>query len=397
MRRTLRILAVLCISTSVLVGFVPSPSSAEAPQDVGYWSRRLPFQGDVEGQSVGGAVRFSGFGSAARPQQELPVDTTLPGDGGGDDGGVGPVTTVPLPVPPPTVPEPPFTVPEEEGPGTQNPTVPDGGLWVANDPTGAVAISALRYRGDIGSGQLTLRFAPGGTTVGPVVACPALSNFQPVEGGAWRDRPAHDCDRLSLGGRLTTDGTGMTFTIPQGFLPFGERVLDIVILPARTSGDAFSLYFQPPGEDSFELFAGQELPPATPELPPLDPQTLPTTPVAESPVFEDTGAVSSPEFDAGTPEEAAPVAQPDNGAPLPQPIAEVFEPLTESRAGRILAMAILLAMGGGLYWLSGQPVRQPRLLGALGGGAAPVAVEPADRGHGIGRFRRERTAPPNRL
>lgn len=400
MSRFLRIVAALCVAVSLLVGLGPLPSSAAAPQDVGYWSRRLPFQGDqqVEGQSVGQAVRFQGFGSAAAPQQlpPPPVDTTLPDQ---DDPvpDSGPVTTVPLPVPVPTIPDPPVTLPDDGGPGAPNPGVPEGGLWVANDPTGPVAISALRYRGDIGSGELTLRFASGSTTVGPVIACPALSTFEPVAGGAWRDRPAHDCDRLSLTGRLTTDGSGLSFTIPQGFLPFGERVLDIVVLPARTAGDPFSLYFEPPGEDSFEVFSGQMLPPEEAELPEVDPLTLPTTPPpVESPSFD--GGVSAP-IDAPVLEvpETTPTEPSEEAAPLPQPVAEVFEPFTESRAGRILAMVILLAMGGGLWWLSGQPIRQPRLLGALGGGAVPVVATTSETGRGIGRFRRERTAPPNRL
>ena len=265
-RRLSRIAAVLCISLGTVVGVLPAPSSAEAPQATGYWSRRLPLQGEVEGQSTRAPVPFT---KAASPSQEVPTAPTVPIV-------EGPATTVPLPVPVPTIPVPPVTTPPDPGPGAPNPTVPDGGLWVANDPTGPAAISALRYRGDIGAGDLTLRFAPGSTTTGPVVACPALSEFEPVEGGSWSDRPAHDCDRLALTGRVSADGAAMEFTIPQGFVPFGERVLDIVLIPAPGSGDPFSLYFEPPGDDSLVVTQGQELPPPAPELPELDPSTLPT-------------------------------------------------------------------------------------------------------------------------
>lgn len=388
-RRASRLLAVACIVLGTVVGVMPAPSSAEAPQATGYWTRRLPFQGEaqVEGQSTRTAVLFT---STASPAQ-VPTQPTIPIV-------EGPATPPPLPIPVPTVPQPPITTPPDPGPPTPNPTVPDGGLLVANDPTGPVAISALRYRGDIGAGDLTLRFAPGSTTAGPIVACPALSEFEPVENGAWNDRPAHDCQRLSLGGRVTADGTGMEFTIPQGFVPFGERVLDIVLLPAPGAGDAFSVTFQPPGEDSLVVTQGQELPPPAPELPEPDPASLPTF---TTPDISSGGGTT--DFDLGT-TSAPPVAPPAEAAPeelgsgtsAPSPIAEVLEPFRESRVARIISVAVLLAMGAALLAFGGQPIRAPRLLGALAGDA-PVLVDRSPTGRGIGRFRRERAALPSRL
>ncbi len=388
-RRIARIAAVLCAVLAVIVPFAPSPSSAAAPQETGWWSRRVPLQGDVEGASARKAVRFN---AANSPGQEIPIPTTVPGSG--------PVPTVPLPVPPPTIPKPPVTLPDDGGPGTPNPTVPDGGLWVANDSTGASAVSALRFRGDIGAARLILTFAPGSTTAGPLVACPVLSEWTAGPEGAWRDRPAHDCDRLSLSGRVTSDATGVEFNIPQGFQPFGERVFDILILPSPVSGDVFSVYFQKPDENSLDVSQGQDLPTFEPDFEP-DPFTLPTTPPFESfdsgAPFDDGGS-----FDSGAPpvtEEATPTVDlsGDDGSPLPTPIAGVFEPFTESRAGRILSMVVLFAMGGGLWWLSSQSIRHPRLIGGLASGAPAVVEVPADLGRGIGRFRRDRSAPPNRL
>lgn len=272
---------------------------------------------------------------------------------------------------------------------------------MANDPTGPAAISALRYRGDIGAGDLTLRFAPGSTTTGPVVACPALSEFEPVEGGSWNDRPAHDCERLSLTGRLSADGTAMEFTIPQGFVPFGERVLDIVLLPAPGSGDPFSLIFAPPGDDSLEVTQGQELPPPPPELPDPDPLSLPTI---SDPVVDFGGDSGSGSFDVGSPSVALPddVAAPEaptelgGGQSAPSPIADIFEPFRESRTARIICVLVLLGMGAAFLLYGGQPIRSPRLLGALAGDAA-VLVDQSPTGRGIGRFRRERAGAPNRL
>ena len=391
-RRIARLAAVGCLVGSGLVGFVPAPSSAESPQATGWWSRRVPLQPeqDVEGLAARPAVRFR----AAAPQQELPTDPTLPVPGGSDSPVPGPVTTVPLPVPVPTLPESPVTLPEDPGPGSPNPAVPEGGLWVANDPTGAAAMSAIRYRGDIGAGELTLRFAPGSTTVGPVIACPALSEFQPGPAGAWRDRPAHDCERMASTGRLTPDGTGMQFTIPQGFLPFGERVLDILLLPSLTSGDVFSLYFEKPDDGSLDVTQGQELPTGEEELPEVDPLTLPTF-VSDTPTFDSTGGFTPAPID---PVETAAEAPVEEETAAPTPIADVLEPFTESRTGRIISVAVLLAMGAGLWLFGGQPVRHPRLLGALAGDV-PAIVDPPEAfaGRGIGRFRRVRVEPPHRL
>ena len=386
-RRITRILALVLMLTSFVVGFLPAPSSAEAPQATGWWSRRLPFQGDVEGQSARQPVRYT---PAASPQQlpdpPVPVPTTVPGGG--------PVTTLPLPVPVPPLPKPPVTLPEEDT-GNPNPTVPEGGLWVANDPTGPVALSALRYRGDIGAGTLTLRFAPGSTTVGPVVACPALSSFSPGPNGAWADRPAHDCDRLALGGRLTVDRTGLEFTIPQGFLPFGQRVLDIVILPSPSSGDPFSLYFEAPDADSLDVSQGQMLPPPLAELPEPDPLTLPE-PVSSDTSFDSGGSdFTDLPVEVTTPEETAAPAD-DTPSPV-SPIAEVLEPFIESRTGRIIAVAVLLGMGAGLWYFGGQPVRHPQLLGAMAGETPVLFDQVPDTGRGIGRFQRIRTGPPGRL
>lgn len=394
-RRAARAGATVAVAVAAAVACFPAPSSAEGPQATGWWSRRLPLQAEPsEGQSSAGGVTGLSSASAVdfdagRPAQLPP----LPGPGEG--GGTAPPTTVPLPVPVPTVPDLPVPVPDDPGPATPNPTVPDGGLWVANDPTGPVAISALRFRGDIGAGELTLRFAPGSTTVGPLVACPALSDFEPIAGGAWRDRPAHDCDRLSLTGRRSADGTGVVFTVPQGFVPFGERVLDVVVLPEPTRGDPFSVYFEPPDETSLVVTEAQVLPPSAPELPEPDPATLPA-PVPEVPLA-DAGA---PSFDVPAAPLPSPGEAPSSDGPVaaPAPVARVLEPLTESRAARIVSVLVLLAMGAGLWSFGGQPVRHPRLLGALAGAAPAVIDRPvAEGGRGIGRFRRERSGTPNRL
>ncbi len=388
LRRLTRSLAVVLIALAAGIGALPATSGAAGPQAVGWWSRANPLTGDVEGQSSARAVPYT-------PGQELPTDPTLPIDPA-DPGGA-PIPTVPLPIPLPTIPEIPITTPPDADPGIPNPTVPDGGLWVANNSAGAVAISALRYRGDVGSAILTLTFAPGSSTAGPMVACPALSQFSPGPDGTWADRPAHDCDRISTGGLVSPDGKAVEFNIPQGFLPFGERLLDIVILPDPVTGDVFSVYFEAPGEDSLVVSQGQELPAPIAELPEIDPLTLPEPLVP----FDSGGSFTdSPTFTSGgtgivSGEDA--VDESDKASALPEPIAQILEPFIESRTGRIIAIITLLLMGGALWYFGGAPIRQPQLLGALAGDAPAIVDQPTDAGRGIGRFRRDRTAPPPRL
>lgn len=386
LRRLTRSLAIVLVAVATCIGVLPATSGAAGPQAVGWWSRAIPLTGDVEGQSSTRAVPYT-------PGQELPTDPTLPIDPA--DPGGSPIPTVPLPIPPPTIPEVPITTPPDLDPGIPNPTVPDGGLWVANDSAGAVAVSALRYRGDVGSANLTLHFAPGSTTIGPMIACPALSQFSPGPGGTWADRPAHDCDRISLGGVASPDGKSLEFNIPQGFLPFGERVLDIVILPDTGSGDVFSVYFEPPDEDSLVVNQGQELPQPVAELPEIDPFTLPE-PLAP---FDSGESFDSPTFTSGG---TATISTDDavddeTASAAPEPIAQILEPFIESRTGRIIAIITLLLMGGALWYFGGTPIRQPRLLGALAGDTPAIVDQPTDAGRGIGRFRRDRTAPPPRL
>lgn len=401
LRRAARILAALCLAAGLLLALAPAPSGAVAPIEVGYWSKVFPLQSDerVTGQHVGDVVLFDGVLAQVPGPDDIPNPIE------------GPVTTVPLPVPPPTVPESPATVP---GPGedTPNPGVPEGGLWVANDLTGPRAVSALRFQGDIGAGILRLDYAPGSTLAAPLAACPIVSDWTPVAGGAWENRPAEDCGRFRLTGRLVPDGTAIQFSIPQGFVPFGQRFLDIAIVPVPGSGEVFDAYFEAPSADSFEVIQAQVPPPSETTLPP--PTNLPTTMPPATVARPSTGAGNAPAAVpapvvtrpiADTPEEIATgttIVGGGTGGVIPTPVAEFVEPLTESRAGRILSVFLLLALAGGLFWLSSQPVRAPRLIGgaAAGGGAVPVSVpvpvEPATT-RGIGRFRRDRTAPPERL
>lgn len=396
-RRFSRGLSLICIAAGATLALVPG-AKAEAPIAVGYWSRALPFQADtVEGQSGSAAVRFAGMPRTAASAQQVP-DTTLPT----------PVTTSPPPVSPPTIP-PIVTTPDPSQPAP-NASVPEGGLWVANDVSGAAAVSALRFQGDIGSARLRLLFAPGSTVVGPIVACPMLSSWTPEANGPWKNRPAHDCDRLAVTGSRTADGLGMQWDLPQGFSQFAERQLDIMLLPRPGSGDTFSLQFAAPTADALEIGARQ-VPPTT--------TTSVTTPNLGT---SDSGFGSGPAF--GSPDSFSPRFDGDfssNNGFLPTneltdlgattdatsvgdtPTGRVVDALRsalfeDEPLPRYVAVGLLLAMGAGFFLYGGAPARAPQLLGGLGTGAiAPVATRPARNERGIGRFRRERAERPTKL
>lgn len=69
------------------------------------------------------------------------------------------------------------------------------------------------------------------------------------------------------------------------------------------------------------------------------------------------------------------------------------------RRQRLLAVWLLVDVGGLLFWYGAEPVRAPKLLGAVGAHRLePETVEPDIRPvRGIGRFARPRSGPPSRL
>jgi len=301
--------------------------------------------------------------------QALPVQ--------GDPTGLGVVTV-------PTVPAP--------------PTVPEDGLYVANDSSGPSAIAAVRYRLESqAAGSLTITLADGSALTGTeeLVGCPALGGFEPAQNGRWDAAPAYDPEACVVVPVASEDGSALKFDIPATFTSaLGD--VSLVLAPAPGSVTPFSLAFDAPTDDSFTVTS-------TP------PPSSSPTPVGGSPVPSAAPAFTAPvppSFSApSSPAPAAPeVAEEDEVA---APVAEVASPpvaaavAEESRAASVVAVMALLAVGGGLWWLSGKPARAPRLLGSVGGASAasveapaavPASAQPPRRG--IGRFARPRTSPP---
>lgn len=132
------------------------------------------------------------------------------------------------------------------GPHLTPPGVPEGGLWVTDDPSGDQAVSALRFVPPSGETPVELRLTIAESTGEPtVVACPAASAWEPVDGGAWDDRPDAACDVAVATGTIA-DGV---LTVPLS--TFGDGPVDIVLLPDVAASGYFSISFAPPDDRAF--------------------------------------------------------------------------------------------------------------------------------------------------
>jgi len=142
------------------------------------------------------------------------------------------------------------------------PAAPADGLYVANDPSGALAISALRFDANA-PGTITLTLSSGpGTVAGSVVAAPATKAWKAAQGGDWSAAPTYDMAK-AVTGTTSADGTHVSWKLPAGF-PTGDGV---VLAPAAGAG-AMSVGFAKPGANAYTA---------------LTPSSSVTTPVTEAP------------------------------------------------------------------------------------------------------------------
>jgi hypothetical protein len=295
-------------------------------------------------------------------------------------------------------------------------TGPLGAVPTAPDPAdvrpvGPEAFGAVRYSVPVGAETtLTLHYTPTSTTqpggvnpdVGDLFACPVSTSWDAVQNGRYDSAPKYDCGN---GVQAVVAGDTVSFTLPAALS--GEGLLDLAIVPAgnrpfRLALDAptdqsVSLDSVPEQEGEAEFDAGSFEDPALFEDPAF---------FEDSSTFgvEDFGSLSVDGFatdDLGstfTPTDAVPTGSvarvPRGQVAVPAGVANPFRP-DAGRGERLMAVALLALRAAALWWVGGQPVRAPRLLGSLGAGAA-TALEHADARRGIGRFSRIRTGtrPP---
>ena len=275
---------------------------------------------------------------------------------------------------------------------------------------GPEAFGAVRYSVPLGAeASLTLKFVPTSTTqpggvnpdAGVLTACPVSSPWDPVQNGRYDAAPKYDC---TIGVAGTVAGDTISFTLPAALANGG--FFDLALVPSGTQ--PYRLAINPPDSSSMGLTSVPEQEGAFSEE--FDPGAF-EDPAAEffeeqaadeSFGVDDFGSVSVDEFGAGEFETDGVASAPVAGAPAATSGGQVAQPAAiqspfrpdASRGERMLALALLLLLAGGLWYVGGQPVRPPRLLGSLGAGV-PVQTEEVRTG-GIGRFARVRPAgrPP---
>ena len=236
------------------------------------------------------------------------------------------------------------------------PFVPSGGLWVATDLRGQMAVSALRYRAPAGQqiARVTLHVAQSNGNSPVLLACPAKSSWTPAEGGAWANRPAPGCDAAFVSGKASSDGSSWSFDV-RGLARSGT--LDIVILTPADANANYSVAFDAPDRNSIvtEPVPGSPTPSSTPSSKP-SPTTAPTrgsgkpTPITTV-LAEKTATPAAPSNTTPLPTSAPP--------PSPGQTTLAFPPvdLPPYRSPALMAVALVLPIGvlGGILrfrWFS---------------------------------------------
>jgi len=275
--------------------------------------------------------------------------------------------------------------------------VPEGGTWVASDPSGPVAVSALRLPLDDGAVPTLLTLEIDQVQGTPAVrVCPAVARWQPEQGGRLDNAPAHDCVVML---KTEVKAAKLIATLPPGF---AIGALDIVLTP--DPGSVFSVTFKRATAASVTMQSSgsgsvAQPPPALappPGVEPGQPFTPPFAPAVVPPLAPLPGLAPAP--GPVGPQVPAPAF---NAAPAPAaPVAAVPAALRGPRDDRREAIpaAILFVLIAALALrLQMQPARPPqRLGGGLRTTPSPDLPAPAAM-RGVGRFRGVRTGKPVRL
>ncbi len=316
------------------------------------------------------------------------------------------------------------------------PTAADGGLHIAVAPGQVLAFGAVLYSMPVdATATLELKVASQGTPV--LVACPTKTSSWKEGGNQPSDAaPAYDCSTRSYTGSVSADGATVTFLVDGGSETTpGE--LSLAIVPYMTHDAPAGVGTQLPVDATPPFVADIAKPDAssltiTSELPlgtgsgsgggggGTQPGNTPATSgggttstsggsaggaqvpptLVDAPPADTTTAV-----DGAAPQVAPPATSTAPGALAP---AAAAVPKVDNTAHNIaLALLVLVAMA---VIASGNTTmqRQPRLIGggrrSAGDSATATAVAPvvvagygAAAVRGLGRFARERTAPPRPL
>src|SRR4051812_13570230 len=120
--------------------------------------------------------------------------------------------------------------------GPVSPGVPPKSMWVAADPTGPVAIAAIRLTLDAGEAPPVIvslqvdRMVPANGA--SIFACPTTAPWEPAEGGPLTAAPKYDCDEGRVVGTPSSDGTRLVFDATPLATAHG---LDVALVPTPAS------------------------------------------------------------------------------------------------------------------------------------------------------------------
>lgn len=258
------------------------------------------------------------------------------------------------------------------------PTVPPGGLWVSSDPTGAQAVSAVRFV--LAAGQtnpvLALQVSsaqPASTVASGIVACPTTSNWSAGPGpGAWNARPTADCSVAQVSGVLSTDGHTLSFQLSKLAV---AGVANVVLEPLGTP--TFDATFEPVVAGNV-LSSGPPAPASTTTSPQTVPLTVPALsfgslppPVTAAPRVPVTsgGPVAAPATTPALGPSIAPAASSPTtvegvGGAASSPAAQLIRIPGRSWRDRILLGLAIADIGGYMLWKrqSSEPVSEGGLV-----------------------------------
>lgn len=296
--------------------------------------------------------------------------------------------------------------------------VPEGGSWVAGDPAGPVAVTAVRAGSDDGNVvagiRLTVADALGSVEV---LVCPTTERWAPEQGGRLEAAPEADCTTPI---ETVVEEDVLVVALPP---ELQTDVVDLLLTPAP--GSAFSVTFEKATAEAIVQAPGDG---GMGGSTPLPTRTQPEEDVG--PPSGSSGGFSggfSGGTDFGVPEVGPPALASEPLLPAPElpPPAQVQGPQPQAappppvvltrpaavvpvdRTASLMAVALLVGLVALALRLAVQPAAAPR---HLGGGArlsrataAPAAATPAPAApvatarRGVGRFRSERLRPPVRI
>jgi hypothetical protein len=238
------------------------------------------------------------------------------------------------------------------------PTVPPGGLFIANDPLGPTAFSAVRVE-TADQVTLTLHVASGAVpppSLTTIVACPITSPWQPPPGGHGdaAEAPRYDCSHASKG-MVATDNKSISWLLPSH---------DVALVPDPTGQPVpFAVAFAPPDDTAVLLSTGPPAAvvassaPAAVATPPADvPAASVGAPAA--PPAKRTTAPAAADPQAITTPAPQPVLTAASAPPVGLPLAAASEGVGQ----RIVAGLALLGLAAGWWFMSSRSQREPRLL-----------------------------------